>query len=208
MLTSAGCVCSGVSKTSFSIRYGKQKTCYYDEHQEVKLTASKVYCYSRFKPDRLSTDFALVKLQSPIPLGTVKRLPPLCLPSYRIDKKDIVAGKQVIIFGWGRIGEKVPKDALIHSTGNITIANITECEQALEKSSTNHKRMICTTANTSIACNGNYGSGVIVISDSKLVLAAVVSKRTTSCGSDHSFIYHSKIRNAQFIEWSNNILNL
>ena len=152
----------------------------------------------------MSADFALVKLQSPIPLETVKQFPPLCLAKNRHKKEVVEAGQQAIIFGWGKIGERVPDDAIIHSTGNVTIADKTKC--TLEGSNVNGKRMICTAAYTSVACNGNYGSAVIVINDNKLLLAAVVSKRTKSCGSDHSYIFHSKTRNIEFIKWSNNIL--
>ena len=87
VLTSAACVCNGVDRASLSIRYGKQKTCFYDEHQEVQLTASEIFCYPNFQPKKLSADFALVKLQSPIPLETVELFPPLCLSKDRHEKK-------------------------------------------------------------------------------------------------------------------------
>ena len=64
---------------SLSIRYGKQKTCFYDEQEEVKLTASEVYCYPNFKLDRLFVEFALVKLRTPIPVEMAEMLPPQCL---------------------------------------------------------------------------------------------------------------------------------
>ena len=206
ILTSAACVCNGVDRASLSIRYGKQKTCFYDEQQEVKLTASEVFCYPNFQPKKLSADFALVKLQSPIPLETVKLFPPLCLSKDRHERKVIKPGQQVNIFGWGKVGERVPEDAIIHSTGNVTIVDKRQC--LFEGSAVSAKVIIiCTAAFTPVACNGNLGSAVIAINDNKLILAAVVSKGTKSCGSDQSYIFHSKTRNIKFMNWSNNIIH-
>ena len=205
ILTSAGCVCNGLDRQSLSIRFGKNRTCFHRERREVRLSASEIYCYSNYKAAKLSLDFALIKLQSAIPVRNVKRSPPLCLS--RQVRSTVLPGQKVLIYGWGRVGEEVPEDAVLQSSGMVTIANLSECMTEFNSDGIKGtpERMICTMANTTSACSGNYGSAVITNTKNKLFLTAVVSKSTKSCGTDRSFLIHSKTRNLNFIKWINNI---
>ena len=206
VLTSAGCVCDGIDQQSLSIRFGKSRTCFRSESQEVQLSASEIYCYPKYKPDKLTSDFALIKLQSTIPVDDVKRSPPLCLE--RQGKEPVRPGQKVLIYGWGRVGEEVPEDAILQSTGMVTIVNRSECMDGFKKDRIrgSASRIICTIANTTSACNGNYGSAVVSLGKrNKLYLTAVLSKSTRSCGTDQSYLAHSKTRNLDFINWHNNI---
>ena len=210
ILTSAGCVCNGVDKQSLSIRFGKSRTCFYDDPREVRLSASDIYCYPKYSPNKLTLDFALIKLQSPIPLESVQRSPPLCL-TRKQGREYVQPGQNVMVHGWGRVGEEVPEDAVLQSSGMITIANLSECMEEFNSDGIKGtpRRMICTMANTTSACIGNYGSAVISVDkNSKLLLSAVVSKSTKSCGTIRSFLVHSKTKNIDFINWHNNINTL
>ena len=207
ILTSAGCACNGIEKQSLSIRFGKSRTCFYNDPQEVRLSASDVYCYPKFSPTKLTLDFALIKLQSAIPLDSVQRSPPLCL-ARKQEREYVQPGQSVTIYGWGRVGEQVPEDAVLQSSGMITIANLSECKDGFNSDGIKGtpRRMICTMANTTSACIGNYGSAAVSFDkNNNLFLRAVVSKSTKSCGTDQSFLVHSKTKNVDFINWRNRI---
>jgi len=206
ILTSAGCACNGIDKQSLSIRLGKTSTCFHSDRREIQLSASEIYCYPNYNPSRLSQDFALIKLQSVIPVNDIKRSPPLCLE--RQGKQTVLPGQNVVTYGWGKIGEEVPEDAILQSSGMVTIVDSSICVDRFkaERIRGSGSRMICTNANTTSACNGNYGSAVISLGKkNKIYLTAVVSKSTRFCGTDQSFLAHSKTRNIDFINWYNNI---
>ena len=208
-MTSAGCVCNTTDKESLSIRFDKRKTCFRNERTEIKRSASEIHCYPIYDPDKLTLDFALIKLQSPIPLRAARRLPPLCLD--REVRPKLPPGQKVLIYGWGKVGEKVARSSILQPNGMVTIVNNTLCEAEFRSEGITPTgilgRMICTKANTTKACKGNYGSAVITQNENELFLSAVVSKSTKSCGTDQSFLIHSKTRNKEFLEWSDEIIN-
>jgi len=209
ILTSAGCVCNGTDKQSLSIGFGKRKTCARSESKQTLASASEIYCYPNYDRGELSIDFALIKLQSPISLRMSRRLPPLCLD--REQRPRVLPGDKVLIYGWGRVGKKVAPPSLLKPNSNITVVDVSLCEAQFEKEGISPRgivgRMICTIANTTRACRGNYGSAVITQNENDLFLSAVVSKTTKSCGTDQSFLIHSKTRNKDFLRWSDKIIN-
>ena len=209
IVTSARCVCNGTDKQSLSIRFGKSKTCFRNERQEVKRSASEIHCFPDYHRDELTIDFALIKLQSPIHLKAARRLPPLCLD--RKQRPKVPPGQNVLIYGWGRVGENVARGSTLRPNGMVTVVDNDLCIAEFKKEGLNPggivDRMICTRANTTSACRGNYGSAVITQNEDELLFSAVVSKSTKSCGTDQSFLIHSKTRNRSFLQWSDEIIN-
>ena len=213
VLTSAGCVCSdNFDKQHLSIRFAKSRTCFYKDPNELQLLASHIYCYPGYKPNKVAGDLALIKLQSPIPSHIIRQSPPLCLQIFKQVKKYFSSGTEVIIFGWGLIGEKVDQNDVLMSTGKVIIGHKSECRAVFNSQNVKFRppsEVICTVSNTSEACLGNYGYAVIAQSGQfKLILGGVVSKKTKVCGTSGSYLAHSNTAHKNVRNWINNITSL
>ena len=96
------------------------------------------------------------------------------------------------------------------STGKVIIGRNSECKAVFKSENSKFKspkEIICTLANTSEACRGNYGSAVIAHHGQyKLTLGGVVSKRTKMCGTTRSYLAHSKTYSKRFIDWIKTIM--
>ena len=213
VLTSAGCVCSdNFDQKHLSIRFAKTRTCFYNDPDELQLLASHIYCYPGYKPIKVAGDLALIKLQSPIPLHVIRQSPPLCLKTNKKIEKSFRFGKEVIIFGWGLVGEQVNQSDVLMSTGKVIISRKSECRVVFNSQNVKFRppsEVICTVSNTSEACLGNYGSAVITQRGRyEVILGGVVSKKTKVCGTSGSYLAHSYTAHKDVIEWINSITQL
>ena len=214
VLTSAGCACnnnSGIDKQSLSIRFGKTRTCSYSDANELSLSVSEIHCYPKHTDKALITDIAAIKLQTPIPVNTMNQSPPLCTENARDGKRQFVYGKVVEIFGWGMVGETIEKEATLQSTGNIVVEDLPKCRKVFKSDEVKFRvgtEIMCTIANTTSACTGNYGSAVVSRKGNTMYFGAIVNKVTSMCGTPNSYLAHSKIFPKEVIEWINDMIQL
>ena len=204
VLTSARCACvNGIGKQNLSIRFGKNRTCSYRDTNELQLSASEIYCYPNYTADALTVDIAAIKLQSPIPVNVMKRSLPLCFKA-RKGKKHFFAGENVEIYGWGKVGETIETEATLQSTGNIVVDTTKECRKAYKQEEVKDLTsggIMCTIANTTSACTGNYGSAVVARGKNIMYFGGIVSKTTSVCGSTNSYLAHSKLYTKVAYDW-------
>ena len=207
VLTSARCACnkgSGIDKQSLSIRFGKNRTCSYRDTNELQLAASQIYCYPNYTTDALTVDIAAIKLESPIPVNVMKQSPPLCIGNTRKGKELFFSKGNVEIFGWGRVGRVVDEEATLQSSGNITVDVVMECRGAFKKERVkdrSNRGIMCTVANTTSACTGNYGSAVVARDKNIMYFGAIVSRMTSVCGATNSYLAHSKLFTKTAFQW-------
>ena len=207
VLTSAGCACnnnSGIDKQGLSIRFGKTSTCSYSDANELSLSASEIFCYPKYSTDALITDIAAIKLQAPIPVNIMKQSPPLCIKNSRKGKRHFFPGRNVEIFGWGKVGENIEKEATLQSTGNIEVDDLKKCRKVFKNDKTKYHvstEMMCTVADTTAACTGNYGSAVVARKRNNMYLGGIVNKMTSVCGAPDSYLAHSKLYYKEAFEW-------
>ena len=207
VLTSARCACnngSDINKQSLSIRFGKNRTCSYRDTNELQLTASEIYCYPNYTSDALTVDIAAIKLESPIPVTVMKQSPPLCVSNARKGKKLFFSEGNVQIFGWGQVGKTIEKEDTLQSSGNIVVDAVLECRGAFKKEGVkdhSNRGIMCTVANTTSACTGNYGSAVVAGRKNTMYFGAIVSKMTSMCGATKSYLAHSKLFTKTAFEW-------
>ena len=119
---------------------------------------------ANYTTNALTVDIAAIKLESSILVNIIKQSPPLCIGNARKGKKLFFSKRNVEIFGWGKVGKVVDEDATLQSSGNIVIDDIKECIKAFKKERVkDHSKrgIMCTVANTTPACTGNYGSAVV-----------------------------------------------
>jgi len=211
VLTSARCVCNnndGIDRQSLSIRFGKTRTCFYTDTNETQHTVSEIYCYPNHKTDALTVDIAAIKLQSPFPINVMKQFPPLCTDSTRDKRKLFSSGKNVEIFGWGMVGETIERESTIQSTGKVLVAKA-KCKKKFRKEGIKRDRsdraLMCTVANTTSACTGNYGSAVITRKNNKIHFGGIVSKVTSKCGATNSYLAHSRLHAKPTFNWVRSI---
>ena len=210
VLTSARCVCNndtGIDKQSLSIRFGKTRTCFYTDNNETQHTVSEIYCNPNYAANALTVDIAAIKLQSPIPISVMKQSPPLCINNVRKTKKLFSPGRLVEIFGWGMVGKTVERNSTLQSTGNVQVAKM-KCKKIFrEEGIRNHSDdgVMCTMANTTSACTGNYGSAVIARKRNKIYFGGIVSKVTSVCGATNSYLAHSKLYAKTTLNWVKSI---
>ena len=212
ILTSARCACKndvGVDKQSLSIRFGKIKTCYYREANEIQLSASEIYCFPGHSAKALTVDIAVIKLQSPIPVNTMKQSPPLCIADIRRGKKIFFAGKLVEIFGWGAVGKTIEREATLQSTGIVEVEGTAKCKAVFKKEKFKDRAsggIMCTIANTTSACIGNYGSAIVTSNEGIMYFGGIVSKVTSVCGATKSYLAHSKLYTKVAFRWVKSII--
>lgn len=203
VLTSARCACNK-DKQSLSIRFRKNRTCSYRDPNELQLSASEIYCYSNFT-NTLTTDIAAIKLQTPIPTRAMKRSPPLCIHNARKGKHLFYFGKNVETFGWGKIGTAIEKEAILESTGSIVVDTTKNCKKVFREESVQtyntNTLMMCTIANASSACTGNYGSAVVARSKKAVYFGGIMSRSTLVCGAANSYLAHSKLYAQVAFDW-------
>lgn len=209
VLTSARCACrNGVGIEGLSYRFGKEKTCSYEDTGEVQRLASKIYCYSTYDPDILTVDIAAVKLESPIPIDVIQQSQPLCIDNVKEGKKLFFTGGKVQIFGWGIIGKAVENEATLRSTGTIIVDATQECKSVFKKEKVKYRARggaICTLANTTSSCIGNYGSAVVSSDEDTLYFGAIVGRSTSECGVTGSYIAHSRLFAKDAFDWISNV---
>ena len=210
VLTSAGCACSnGTGIEGLSVRFGKNRTCSYKDTNEFQFSVSEIHCYPAYDPSILTVDIAAVKLHSPISVDVIKNSQPLCIDSVRQGKKLFFANRHVEIFGWGRVGETVESEVTLKSTGNITVHAVLECKNAFKEERVKYRAsggIMCTIANTTSACTGNYGSAVIARKKRRLYFGGIVSKKTSNCGVANSYLAHSKLYTKAAYDWVSSIV--
>ena len=210
VMTSARCACiNGSNIEGLSIRYGKTRTCFYRDTNEVRLSASETYCFPNFTSDKVSIDVAVIKLATPLSLNTLNTFPPLCFDTKRRDNKDFFfAGGSVEMFGWGKVGGVISKASTIKSSGNVTVDKNLDCEKTFEEEGLEFVvGMMCTIANTTKACTGNYGSGLITQDDdNKVLLGGIASRSTKVCGSKGSYVAHTRLYTKEVIQWIRGII--
>ena len=208
VLTSARCACkNGSGIEGLSIRYGKKRTCYYRDRSERRRTASEIYCYPNFDPKKVTVDLAIVKLRASLPVGTLENYPPLCFSSRRKGKEHFFSGGKVEMFGWGHIGELVSRESTLQSTGNVTVDVTLECKNIFKNEGVRFDPgMMCTIANTTSACTGNYGSGLITKDDdNKILLGGIVNRATKVCGGKDSYIAYTRLGTKVATKWIRSI---
>ena len=208
IMTSADCVCnnnrsSGIDTQSLSIRFGKTRTCSYSDPNELSLSVSEIHCYPKHVDGALVTDIAAIKLQTPIPVTTMTQSPPLCIKNAREGKKQFLDGRNVEIFGWGKVGETVDKEATLQSTGSVVIEDLPNCRKVFKRDEKYRvgTEIICTIANTTSACTGNYGSAVVSRKENTMYFGGIVNKVTTMCGAPGAYVAHSKTFAKEVFEW-------
>ena len=207
ILTSARCACnkgSGIDKQSLSIRFGKNRTCSYRDTNELQLATSEIYCYPNYTTDALTVDIAAIKLESPIPVNVMKQSPPLCIGNARKGKELFFSKGNVEIFGWGKLGRVVDEEATLQSSGNITVDVVMECRGVFKKERVkdrSNRGIMCTVANTTSACTGNYGSAVVTRDKNTMYFGAIVSRMTSVCGATNSYLAHSKLFTKTAFQW-------
>ena len=209
ILTSARCACNnGSGIEGLSIRYGKKKTCYYRDTGEKRRLASEIYCNSNFEYDKVIADLAVMKLATPLPLHTLERSPPLCFSTKREGKELFFSGGNVEMFGWGEVGKPVSRKSVIKSTGNVAVDDKLECKQTFASEGVQFTTgMMCTVANTTSACTGNYGSGLITRDDdNKILLGGIVNRATKVCGDKDSYVAHTRLYTKEVITWIRDII--
>ena len=206
VLTSARCACnngSGIDKQSLSIRFGKNRTCSYAEPNELQLSASEIYCYPDYTADALTVDIAAIKLESPIPVNVMKQSPPLCIGNARKGKELFFSKGNVQIYGWGKVG-RVDEEATLQSSGNIAVDVVMKCREVFKKEKVkdrSNRGIMCTVANTTSACIGNYGSAVVARDKNTMYFGAIVSKVTSVCGATDSYLAHSRLFTKAAFQW-------
>ena len=140
----------------------------------------------------------------------MRQSPPLCLGINRAIRKFFSFGQQVIIFGWDLVGQQLDHNEVLMSTGKVIISRNSECKAVFKSENSKFKspkEIICTVANTTKACRGDYGSAVIAQHGRyRLILGGVVSKRTKMCGTTKSYLAHSKTYSKRFINWIKTIM--
>ena len=214
IMTSAECACnnnSGIDKQSLSIRFGKTRTCSYSDPNELLLSVSEIHCYPKHVDDALITDIAAIKLQTPIPVTTMKQSPPLCIKNARSGKGKFYYGKSVEIFGWGEVGETVDREATLQSTGSVVVEDLPKCRRVFKRDEVKYRvgtEIMCTIANTTSACTGNYGSAVVSRKGNTMYFGGIVNKATAVCGAPGSYLAHSKISSKEVFEWINTITKI
>ena len=209
VLTSARCVCNnGSGIEDLSIRYGKKMTFYYRDRGEKRRLASEIYCYPSFDPKRVTVDLAIIKLKTPLPVSTLENYPPLCFDTRRKDKERFFSGNKVEVFGWGRIGELVSTESTLQSTGNVTVDVTLECKNIFKNEGVQFDAgMMCTIANTTSACTGNYGSGLITKDDdNKILLGGIVNRVTKVCGDKDSYVAHTRLSTKVATKWIRSVI--
>ena len=211
VLTSAECVCNnggGIDSQSLSIRLGKTRTCSYIDANELAFSVSKIQCYPKQATDALTTDIAAINLQAPIPVNVMKRSPPLCIKNTRDGKRYFHSGRYVEIFGWGKVGEIIEKEATLESTGNVVVGDVKECRKAFNRDVVKYRvsnGIVCTIANTTSACTGNYGSAVVAMRRNTMFFGGILNKMTSVCGAQDSYLAHSKLYEKEVFEWIDTI---
>ena len=216
IMTSADCVCNnnrsrGIDTQSLSIRFGKTRTCSYSDPNELSLSVSEIHCYPKHVDGALVTDIAAIKLQTPIPVATMTQSPPLCIKNAREGKKQFLNGRNVEIFGWGKVGETVDKEATLQSTGSVVIEDLSKCRKVFKRDMVKYRvgtEIMCTIANTTSACTGNYGSAVVSSEGNTMYFGAIVNKATAVCGAPSSYVAHSKTFNKEVFEWINTVTQI
>ena len=211
VLTSAGCVCNdNVDKQSLSIRFAKRRVCFYKDTNELQLSVSNIYCFPGYDPNKTTIDLALIKLQSPIPLRTMRQSPPLCLQFTERIKNFFRFGKHVIMFGWGSVGKQVDQNDVLMSTGKVIIGSRSKCRAAFNSENIKFKssaKTFCTLSNTTETCIGSYGSAVIAQRGQReFILGGVVGKKTRLCGTNESYQVNSITFHSNFKNWIKNIV--
>ena len=134
--------------------------------------------------------------------------PPLCFSTKREGKELFFSGGNVEMFGWGELGKLISRASIIKYTGNITVDEKLECKQAFTSEGVQFTTgMMCTVANTTSACTGNYGSGLITKDDdNKILLGGIVSRATKVCGDKDSYIAHTRLYTKEVINWIRDII--
>ena len=211
VLTSAGCACNnGTGIEGLSIRFGKNRTCSYRDTNEVQFLVSEIHCYPAYDPSKLTVDIAAVKLHSPIPVDVIRQSRPICIDSIRRGRKLFFSNRYVEIFGWGMVGESVESEATLKSTGNITVRTVLECKNAFKEERVKyraHGGIMCTIANTTSACTGNFGSAVVARKKRQLYFGGIVSKKTSKCGVPNSYLAHSRLYTKTAYDWVSSVVH-
>ena len=65
---------------------------------------------------------------------------------------------------------------------------------------------MCTIANTTSACTGNYGSVVIARKKRQLYFGRIVRKKTSNCGIPNSYLAHSKLYTKTAYDWVSSVV--
>ena len=203
VLTSASCVCKNKKIDNLVVKSGKTHTCSLLESNETEHSIQDIYCYSDFRPTNFDFDLALIKLNTSYASKEIHEIRPVCIKRTEIQLKD-----QVVYFGWGNIVSGAPNNAVLNRSMS-TVVHRRKCTSSLGEGFKNV--FFCTTANTSEACAGNPGSGVVSVStiDNKLLsLQGVISKSTNKCGQFGSFIANSKVQSRKILKWIRRVFNL
>ena len=107
------------------------------------------------------------------------------------------------------VGERVKSEATLKLSGNVTVDTISECRKVFKREKVKYHAsggIMCTIANTTSACTGNYGSAVIARRKKKLFFGGIVSTKTSKCGVDKSYVAHSKLYTKVAYEWVSSIV--
>ena len=152
-------------------------------------------------------DLAIIKLRTSLPVSTLENYPPLCFSSRRKGKVHFFSGGKVEMFGWGHIGELVSRESTLQSTGNVTVDVTLECKNIFKNEGVRFDPgMMCTIANTTSACTGNYGSGLITKDDdNKILLSGIVNRATKVCGGKDSYIAYTRLGTKVATKWIRSI---
>ena len=174
----------------------------------MRLSVSETHCYPNFKPDRVTIDLAAIKLKTPLPISKLDSYPPLCFNTKRKRKELFFTTGKVEMFGWGKIDKPIKKRSTVKSSGNVIVGVALECKNIFEKEGLQFDvGIICTIANTTSACTGDYGSGLITTdNDNEILLGGIVSRSTKVCGHQNSYIAHTRLNTKVVTKWVRGII--
>jgi len=209
VLTAASCVCNTKYKNDLVVRSGKVHACSLSERKETEHSIEKVYCYSDFRPSNLVFDLALIKLNTANVIKELHSVRPACIKRGR-KRNSVQPNDKVIYYGWGKIGSATPDNALLKLSIS-TVMNNRKCQSFFSKEDNANIKgsLFCTISNTSDACAGNIGSGVVsIVGHKHLFLQGVISRSINDCGQPGSFVADSKIQTKKILKWIQKIFNL
>ena len=97
-----------------------------DNEDGTRLKTCRKTIHPKYSSQNTNYDFAIIRLKEPVKLGI--RAVPACLPDSSM-KGDALAGKDVVVSGWGRLSEGGNQAVVLHS---VPVPMITEkqCKKA------------------------------------------------------------------------------
>ena len=149
VLTSASCVCNEKNSNNLVVKSGKVLTCSISESEETEHSIEDVYCYSTVDSTVLTSDLALIKLNTTRTAKELRSIRPVCLKHGRRTQQ-VKENDEAVYFGWGNIASPTLNRAVLNKSSGAAVHK-RNCKSSFLKEGIKkvENSMFCTVTNSS-----------------------------------------------------------